>query len=71
MPSHLGSPPLASFELDYLPCDTSLDFPFRAAFCGLRVPGVIKFNFAISINPLAGENHATIWRKSDDKKPRS
>ena len=67
-----GSPPLASFEVDHLPCDTSLDFPFHAAFRGLRVPGVIKFNFAISIDPLGGlENQATIWRQTDNKKPRS
>ena len=35
----LGSPPFASDDLDLLPCDISLDFPFRGAYRGLNVPG--------------------------------
>lgn len=34
-----GSPPFASDDVDLLPCDISLDFPFRGAYRGLNVPG--------------------------------
>jgi hypothetical protein len=33
-----GSPPSASDDLDFLPCDISLDFSFRGADRGLNVP---------------------------------
>ena len=59
-----GSLPLASFKLDHLPCDTSFDFPFRAAFRGLRVPGVIKFNFSISI----GAKYWPVWGLGEIKR---
>ena len=32
-----GSPPFASDDVDLLPCDISLDFPFRGAYRGLNV----------------------------------
>ncbi len=34
-----GSPPFASEDVDLLPSDISLDFPFRGAYRGLYVPG--------------------------------
>ncbi len=34
-----SSPPFASGDVDLLPCDISLDFPFRGAYRGLNVPG--------------------------------
>ncbi len=34
-----GSPPFASDDVDFRPCDISLDFPFRGAYRGLNVPG--------------------------------
>ena len=34
-----GSTPFASNDVDLLPCDISLDFPFRGAYRGLNVPG--------------------------------
>ena len=63
-----GSPPFASDDVDLLPCNISLDFPFHVTYRGLNVPGAkapgiktaplfflfLAFAYAISIAPCGG-----------------
>ena len=58
----VSSPPSTSYDLHFLPCDISLDFPFRCAERGVNVPDAkavgihfCSYFFSLTQAPGTGE----------------